>query len=78
MAEHPRQVGDVTGGSIAERALRRDRVLVVCGLLAVVVLSWAYLLTGAGTMWMAVFADVGASLLVVGNGLRLLRMDANK
>jgi Cd2+/Zn2+-exporting ATPase len=30
-------------------------------------------LAGAGTMWMAVFADVGASLLVVGNGLRLLR-----
>ncbi|MBK7656804.1 MAG: HAD-IC family P-type ATPase, partial [Betaproteobacteria bacterium] len=30
-------------------------------------------LMGTGTMWMAVFADVGASLLVVGNGLRLLR-----
>ena len=30
-------------------------------------------LTGAGTMWMAVFADVGASLLVVANGLRLVR-----
>ncbi|MGV7242058.1 heavy metal translocating P-type ATPase [Caballeronia sp. M23-90] len=30
-------------------------------------------LLGSGTMWMAVFADVGASLLVVGNGLRLLR-----
>ena len=30
-------------------------------------------LTGHGSMWMAVFADVGASLLVVGNGLRLLR-----
>ncbi|CAE6798774.1 Cadmium-transporting ATPase [Paraburkholderia aspalathi] len=28
---------------------------------------------GLGTMWMAVFADVGASLLVVANGLRLLR-----
>ncbi|WP_404990083.1 heavy metal translocating P-type ATPase [Caballeronia sp. LZ065] len=28
---------------------------------------------GIGTMWMAVFADVGASLLVVANGLRLLR-----
>ncbi|MDL9999872.1 heavy metal translocating P-type ATPase [Variovorax sp. J22P240] len=28
---------------------------------------------GAATMWMAVFADMGASLLVVGNGLRLLR-----
>ncbi len=31
-------------------------------------------LAGVGTMWMAVFADVGASLLVVGNGLRLLRV----
>jgi Zn2+/Cd2+-exporting ATPase len=30
-------------------------------------------LTGAGTLWMAVLADVGASLLVVANGLRLLR-----
>lgn len=30
-------------------------------------------LIGLGTMWMAVFADAGASLLVVGNGLRLLR-----
>ncbi len=29
--------------------------------------------TGRATMWMAVFADVGASLLVVFNGLRLLR-----
>lgn len=27
---------------------------------------------GSATLWMAVFADVGASLLVVGNGLRLL------
>lgn len=30
-------------------------------------------LTGQVTMWMAVFADMGASLLVVANGLRLLR-----
>jgi len=29
--------------------------------------------SGHATMWMAVFADMGASLLVVGNGLRLLR-----
>ena len=28
---------------------------------------------GQATMWMAVFADMGASLLVVFNGLRLLR-----
>ena len=30
-------------------------------------------LFGNATMWMAVFADMGASLLVVANGLRLLR-----
>lgn len=30
-------------------------------------------LIGIGTMWMAVFADVGASLIVVANGLRLLK-----
>lgn len=30
-------------------------------------------LTGKATLWMAVFADMGASLLVVLNGLRLLR-----
>jgi Cd2+/Zn2+-exporting ATPase len=28
---------------------------------------------GPATMWMAVFADMGVSLLVVFNGLRLLR-----
>lgn len=28
---------------------------------------------GSATMWMAVFADMGASLIVVANGLRLLR-----
>ena len=31
---------------------------------------------GSATMWMAVFADMGASLLVVANGLRLLRSKA--
>ena len=30
-------------------------------------------LAGIATLWMAVFADMGASLLVVGNGVRLLR-----
>jgi len=28
---------------------------------------------GLSTLWMAVFADMGVSLLVVFNGLRLLR-----
>jgi Cd2+/Zn2+-exporting ATPase len=30
---------------------------------------------GSATMWMAVFVDMGASLLVVANGLRLLRQE---
>jgi Cd2+/Zn2+-exporting ATPase len=30
-------------------------------------------LTGSATLWMAVFADMGASLIVVANGLRLLK-----
>ncbi|MCZ7656089.1 MAG: HAD-IC family P-type ATPase [Rhodocyclaceae bacterium] len=34
---------------------------------------FALALAGQATLWMAVFADMGASLLVVGNGLRLLR-----
>jgi Cd2+/Zn2+-exporting ATPase len=33
--------------------------------------------SGHATMWMAVFADMGASLLVVFNGLRLLRLNKN-
>jgi Cd2+/Zn2+-exporting ATPase len=31
-------------------------------------------LVGTATMWMAVFADMGATLLVVANGLRLMRV----
>jgi Cd2+/Zn2+-exporting ATPase len=30
---------------------------------------------GVATLWMAVAADMGASLLVIGNGLRLLRTE---
>jgi Cd2+/Zn2+-exporting ATPase len=30
-------------------------------------------LAGLATLWMAVFADVGASLIVTFNGMRLLR-----
>ena len=36
------------GGSVIEGVLRRDRVLVIFGLLAAVALSWGYLLAGAG------------------------------
>ncbi len=32
-------------------------------------------ITGSATLWMAVMADMGASMLVIANGLRLLRAD---
>ncbi|MBT9499692.1 MAG: heavy metal translocating P-type ATPase [Burkholderiaceae bacterium] len=51
-------------------AVLRQNLVLALGLKAVVfVLS----LMGLATLWMAVFADAGASLLVVLNGLRLLR-----
>ena len=41
--------------------------------LGIKVVFFALAVFGSATMWMAVFADMGASLLVVANGLRLLR-----
>ena len=40
--------------------------------LAIKAVFFVLTLTGHGTLWMAVFADAGASLIVVANGLRLL------
>ncbi len=42
--------------------------------LGIKVVFVALTFTGQATMWMAVFADMGASLLVVFNGLRLLKL----
>ena len=44
--------------------------------LLVKALFFGLAVTGHATLWMAVFADLGASLLVVANGLRLLRSRA--
>ncbi|MGO2131450.1 MAG: heavy metal translocating P-type ATPase [Halomonas sp.] len=56
------------------RATRRvliQNIVFALGLKAIfMVLAFA----GLATLWMAVFADMGASLLVVANGLRLLRL----
>jgi len=58
--------------SLSRQALRiiRQNIgfsLVVKGLFL------ALALLGLATLWMAVFADMGASLIVIANGLRLLR-----
>lgn len=44
--------------------------------LGIKVVFFTLALAGQATLWMAVFADLGASLLVVFNGLRLLRSSA--
>jgi Cd2+/Zn2+-exporting ATPase len=56
--------------STATRAVLVQNITLALGIKAVFLVLTVM---GLGTMWMAVFADVGASLLVVANGLRLLR-----
>ncbi|MBI5655631.1 MAG: HAD-IC family P-type ATPase [Geobacter sp.] len=51
-------------------AILRQNIALALGIKAVFL---GLTIMGHATMWMAVFADMGASLLVVGNGLRLLR-----
>jgi Cd2+/Zn2+-exporting ATPase len=63
------------------RLSRRTHALLVQNIVLALGIKAVFLvltLIGLGTMWMAVFADVGASLLVVGNGLRLLRGNASR
>jgi Cd2+/Zn2+-exporting ATPase len=58
------------------RLSRSTHAVLVQNIVLVLAIKAGFLtltLLGLGTMWMAVFADMGASLLVVGNGLRLLR-----
>ena len=50
----------------------RLNITIALGLKAIFLVLAA---TGSATLWMAVVADMGASLLVIGNGLRLLRFD---
>jgi len=55
------------------RATHAVLVQNICAALGIKLAFLALTIAGLGTMWMAVFADVGASLLVVANSLRLLR-----
>jgi len=54
-------------------AILMQNIILALGIKAVFL---ALTFTGHATMWMAVFADMGASLLVVFNGLRLLELRA--
>ncbi len=54
-------------------AILKQNIALALGIKAVFL---ALAILGMATLWMAVFADLGASLLVVFNGLRLLRVGA--
>jgi Cd2+/Zn2+-exporting ATPase len=58
---------------IARAAMRTVRANITFSV-AIKLIFFALVLAGLSTMWMAVLADVGASLLVTLNGMRLLRM----
>jgi Cd2+/Zn2+-exporting ATPase len=55
------------------RATRRVIVQNVAFALAVKLLFLVATLLGAATLWMAVLSDTGAALIVIANGMRLLR-----
>ena len=61
-------IGSDMSALILERVMRHDRAVVVVGLLLVLVLSWAYLLAGAGTL-----QDMGDMLMPMSAGPWTLR-----
>jgi len=71
MNDDLRRVAETVKLSRRTHAILWQNISLALGIKSVFLL-WAVF--GTATMWMAVFADMGASLLVVANGLRLLQM----
>jgi Zn2+/Cd2+-exporting ATPase len=70
MNDDLRRVAETVRLSRRTHAVLLQNIALALGIKAV---FFGLALAGQATMWMAVFADMGASLLVVGNGLRMLR-----
>ena len=70
MNDDLRKVAETIRLSRRTHALLWQNIVLALGIKAVFFVLAVF---GSATMWMAVFADMGASLLVVANGLRLLR-----
>lgn len=70
MDDDLRKVPEFVQLSMRTGAILKQNIAIALG---IKVIFFALAFTGTATLWMAVFADMGASLLVVGNGLRLLR-----
>ena len=75
MDDDPRRLADFLRLSRRTRTVLLQNIALALGLKAVfMILAFS----GHATLWMAVFADMGASLIVVANGLRLLRRQPSK
>ena len=70
MDDDPRKLAAFIRLSRATVAVLRQNITLALGLKALVL---GLTVAGYGSMLLAVFADMGTSLLVIGNGLRLLR-----
>jgi Cd2+/Zn2+-exporting ATPase len=70
MNDDLRRIAETVHLSRATHAVLWQNISLALGIKAVFLVLAVF---GNASMWMAVFADMGASLLVVGNGLRLLR-----
>lgn len=70
MNDDLRRIPEAIRLSRKTQAILWQNIALALGIKAVFLLLALF---GAATMWMAVFADMGASLLVVFNGLRMLR-----
>ncbi|MGK0498904.1 MAG: Cd2+/Zn2+-exporting ATPase [Oceanicoccus sp.] len=67
---------DLNDVAFALRMARKSRAIVKQNIMLSLILKLAFLglaIPGIATIWMAVLADVGATLLVTMNGMRLLR-----
>lgn len=72
MTDDLRRVAETVRLSKRTHAILWQNITLALGIKSVFLLLAVF---GTATMWMAVFADMGASLLVVANGLRLLRRE---
>lgn len=70
MDDDPRKLAEFIQLSRRTAGILRQNIVLALSIKAVFL---ALAMLGSATLWMAVFADMGASLLVVANGLRLLR-----
>jgi len=70
MDDDLRKVATFVRLSRSTAAILKQNIALALGIKAIFL---GITITGGATMWMAVFADMGVSLLVVFNGLRLLR-----